>query len=198
MADKPLIAFIATYDEVDTAREDYAEVKEAHRRGFIGDYDAAIVWRNDKGKVEIDSVGEETSRKWLWAGLGAGALVGLIFPPSILAASAIGALSGAVIGKFRDGLAQDDLEQIGTALTGDNAALVVVAEDQIATALEQIGARLDASHKQIEVRLSDNAAIAAEQLQDAISQASVQLADLTQRDAQRAAGARGNSAPLDS
>jgi uncharacterized membrane protein len=188
MPEKPLIAFIATYDEVAAARQDYAEIKQAHEKGFIGQYDAAIVWKDDKGKVQIDSVGEEVGRKWLLAGLGAGAIVGLIFPPSILAASAIGALTGAVIGKFRDGIQQDDLEQIGAALTGDNAALVVVAEDRVTPALEQIGAKLDAAKKQIEATLSDDAAVAAEQLQDAIVKASSQLEQLAKRDAERASG----------
>jgi uncharacterized membrane protein len=186
MSEKPLIAFIATYDEVADARQDYQEVKQAHSQGLIGDYDAAIVWKNDKGKIEIDSVGEETSRKWLWAGLGVGALIGLIFPPSILATSAIGALTGAVIGKFRDGIAQDDLEQIGEALTGDNAALVVVAQDRVAEALDRIGAKLDASNKQIEATLSADMAVAAQQLQEAIAKASEQLQQLTKRDAERA------------
>ena len=93
MAEKPLLAFIATYDNVADARQDYEEIKQAHDKGFLGEYDAAVVWKNEQGKVEIDSVSEEASRKWLWAGLGAGALVGLIFPPSILASSAIGALT---------------------------------------------------------------------------------------------------------
>jgi uncharacterized membrane protein len=186
MTEKPLIAFIATYDDVADARQDYEEVKQAHSQGFIGEYDAAIVWKNDKGKVEIDSVGNEASRKWLWAGLGAGALVGLIFPPSILATSAIGALSGAIIGKFRDGIPQDDLEQIGEALTGDNAALVVIAHDRVADGLEKIGAKLDASKKQIESVLSADAAVAAQQLQEAIAKASEQLEQLAKRDAERA------------
>jgi uncharacterized membrane protein len=186
MSEKPLIAFIATYDDVADARQDYQEVKQAHGKGFIGEYDAAIVWKNDKGKIEIDSVSDEASRKWLWAGLGIGALIGLIFPPSILATSAIGALGGAVIGKFRDGVAQDDLEQIGDALTADNAALVVVAQDRVAEALEKIGARLDASNKQIESTLSADTAVAAQQLQEAIAKASEQLEQLTKRDAERA------------
>ena len=186
MTEKPLIAFVATYDDVADERQDYGEIKQAHVKGFIGHYDAAIVWKNDNGKVQIDSVSDEASRKWLWAGLGVGALVGLIFPPSILATSAIGALSGAVIGKFRDGIPQDDLEQIGDALTGDNAALVVVAQDRVAAALEQIGARLDASNKQIEATLSQDATVAAEQLQEALAEASVQLEQLAKQDAQRA------------
>jgi uncharacterized membrane protein len=186
MTDKPMIAFIATYDEVADARQDYEEVKQAHGKGFIGHYDAAIVWKNDKGKVEIDSVSNEASKKWLLAGLGAGAVIGLIFPPSILASSAIGALSGAIIGKFRDGLPQDDLEQIGEALTGDNAALVVVAEDRVAAALEAMGATLDASNKQIETVLSADAAVAAEQLQAAITEAHAQFDDLTRQDEERA------------
>ena len=103
-----------------------------------------------------------------------------------MATSAIGALAGAVIGKFRDGIAQDDLEQIGEALTGDNAALVVVAQDRVAEALEKIGARLDASNKQIESTLSADTAVAAQQLQVAIAEASEQLEQLTKRDAERA------------
>jgi uncharacterized membrane protein len=186
MTEKPTIAFIATYDDVADARQDYQEVKQAHNQGLIGEYDAAIVWKNDKGKIEIDSVGDEASRKWLWAGLGVGALIGLIFPPSILATSAIGALAGAVIGKFRDGISQGDLEQIGEALTGDNAALVVVSQDRVAEALEKIGARLDASHKQIEATLSADMAVAAQQLQKAIAEASDQLQQLTKLDAERA------------
>jgi uncharacterized membrane protein len=186
MAEKQLIAFVATYDDVADARQDYEEVKQAHSQGFIGHYDAAVVWKDDRGKVQIDSINEEASRKWLWGGLGVGVLIGLIFPPSILAASAIGALSGAVIGKFRDGIPPDDLEQIGEALAGDNAALVVVAENRVAEGLEKIGAKLDASNKQIETILSADAAVAAEQLQDALSQASAQLEELARRDAERA------------
>jgi uncharacterized membrane protein len=185
MADKPLIAFVATYDDAADARQDYQEVKQAHARGFIGDYDAAIVWRDDNGKVHVDSVSDEASRKWLWAGLGIGALVGLIFPPSILATSAIGALSGAVIGKFRDGIQPGNLKELGDALTGDNAALIVLAEERVTDGLRQIGARLDASKQQIEVTLSGNAAEAAEQLGDAISEASRQLAELAEADAGR-------------
>src|ERR671920_1928853 len=186
MSEKPLVAFLATYDDVADARQDYQEVKQAHSQGFIGDYDAAIIWKNDKDKIEIDSVSDEASRKWLWAGLGIGALIGLIFPPSILASSAIGALSGAIIGKFRDGIAQHDMKQIVEALTGDNSALVVVAQDRVAGALEKIGAKLDASNKQIESTLSPDMAVAAQQLQEAIAEASGQLQQLTKRDAESA------------
>lgn len=186
MPEKPLIAFIATYDDVASARQDYEEVKQAHQAGHLENFDAAVVWKDDDGKVEIASVGEETGRKWLWAGLGAGALIGLIFPPSLLASAAIGALGGAIIGRFRDGIPQKDLDQIGAVLTGDNAALVVVAEDPVADALTRIGAKLDAAKQQIEVRLSDDTAVAAEQLQEAIAAASRQLEELAAADADRA------------
>lgn len=185
MADKPLIAFVATYDEVDDARQDFNEIRQAHGKGFIGNYDAAIVWRNAKGKVQVDSVSDEASRKWVWAGLGVGALVGLIFPPSIIASAAIGALGGAVIGRFRDGIPQKDLDDVGDALTGDNAAIVVIAEERVTEALSQLGATLDASKKQIEVTLSPTSALAADQLRDAVKQAAVQLEELTREDAER-------------
>ena len=37
MSAKPLIAFIATYDEVADARQDFTEVKQAHDQGHIGE-----------------------------------------------------------------------------------------------------------------------------------------------------------------
>lgn len=185
MPPQALIAFIASYDDLATARQDYAEVKEAHRQGHIGEYDAAVVWKNEHGRVEVESVSDEAGRKWLLAGLGVGALIGLIFPPSILATSAIGALSGAVIGRFRDGIAPRDLERIGQALTGDNAALVVVAKDRIVPGLEKIGATLDAATQQVEVVLSPDAALAAEQLQAAIAEVATQFDELARQDAER-------------
>ena len=185
MAENPLIAFIATYDDAADARQDYQEVKQAHARGFIGKYDAAVVWRDENGKVEVDSVSDEASQKWLLAGLGIGALIGLIFPPSILATSAIGALGGAVIGKFRDGIRPSELKAIGDALTGDNAALIVLAEDRVTDGLQQIGANLDASKQQIEATLSPSATEAADQLREAIAQASVQLEELGEADTKR-------------
>ncbi len=183
MTAKTLTAFVATYDDVADAREDFNEIKQAHRQDFIGSYDAAIVSKDENGKIQIDSVSDEAGRKWIWAGLGAGALIGLIFPPSILATSAIGALSGAVIGRFRDGISHTDLDLIGEAISGDNAALVVIAEDRITEALEKIGAKLDASHRQIEVTLSDDAAVSAEQLKEAVAEASAQLEQLARDDA---------------
>lgn len=193
MPDKPLIAFIATYDDDATARQDYEEIKQANKAGHLQEFDAAVVWKDANGKVQVDSIGDESSRKWLLGGLGAGVLVGLIFPPSILASAAIGALSGAIIGRFRDGIAPRDLDQIGEALTGDNAALVVLSEDHVTDALAKIGARLDAAKKQIEVRLSDDAGVAAEQVQDAIAAASRQLEDLARADADRGAGRPASS-----
>jgi hypothetical protein len=68
---------------------------------------------------------------------------------------------------------------VGEALTGDNAALIVVAEDRIAEALEKIGAKLDASKKQIEAVLNPDASVAAKQMQEAITEASEQLRELT-------------------
>jgi len=184
MNGKPFIAFVATYDDVADARQDFNEIKQAHRQGFIGEYDAALVSKDENGKIQVDSVSDEAGRKWIWAGLGAGALIGLIFPPSILATSAIGALSGAVFGRFRDGISDGALDLVGEAITGDNAALVVIAEERVTEALQKIGAKLDASRKQIEVTLSDDAAVSAAQLKDAVAEASAQLEQLARDDAE--------------
>jgi uncharacterized membrane protein len=69
-----------------------------------------------------------------WTGLGVGALVGILFPPSLLAGGAIGAAAGAVTGHLARGMSRGDMKDLGETLEGD-AALVVVGESRIKEAI---------------------------------------------------------------
>ena len=46
----------------------------------MGTYDAAVLTKNEKGKVKIVDKTEKPTQHGGWAGLAAGAAIGLLFP----------------------------------------------------------------------------------------------------------------------
>ncbi len=50
---KEVFVFIGPYDNLKDAQLDYAAVKELHRQGVIGTYDAAVVDKDAQGEVHV-------------------------------------------------------------------------------------------------------------------------------------------------
>jgi len=76
-----VFVYIGTYPSEAAARDDYAVVKDLHAAGAVGTYDAAVVTKDNAGKVHVNK-DEMATRHWAWGG----AVVGIMFPPSIIAA----------------------------------------------------------------------------------------------------------------
>jgi len=55
-----------------------------HLAGAVGTYDAAVVTKDAAGKVHVNK-DEMATRHGAWGGAAVGALVGILFPPSIIA-----------------------------------------------------------------------------------------------------------------
>src|SRR4051812_41043624 len=89
--------YVATYRDEMAARDDYETIKALHDNGLVGSYDAAVVTRDDTAKVH-ENKDEPATRHGAWWGVAAGAALGAIFPPSILATAAAGGLIGGVSG----------------------------------------------------------------------------------------------------
>ena len=136
VSDNPMFLYAGEYDDVDEAKADLEELKELHREHVVGTYDAAVLTKNEKGKVKIVDKTEKPTQHGGWAGLAAGAAVGLIFPPSILVSGLIGAGAGALIGHLHGGMSRSDLKEIGEMLDESDAALIVVGEATIERAVE--------------------------------------------------------------
>ena len=75
--------YIGTYPDETSARADYEIVKDLHAAGAVGTYDASVVTKDDDGKVHVNK-DETSTRHGAWGGAAAGALVGILFPPSII------------------------------------------------------------------------------------------------------------------
>ena len=131
MSDNPVFLYVGEYDSVEDAKADLEELKELHREEFVGTYDAAVITKNEEGKVKIVDKIEKPTQHGGWAGLAVGAAVGLLFPPSILASGLVGAGAGALIGHLRGGMSNSDLKEVGEMLEESEAALIVVGEATI-------------------------------------------------------------------
>ena len=71
--------YIGTYPSEAAARDDYDVVKDLHAAGAVGTYDAAVVTKDDKGKVH-ENKDEMATRHGAWGGAAVGALVGILVP----------------------------------------------------------------------------------------------------------------------
>jgi uncharacterized membrane protein len=136
VSDNPMFMYVGDYESVDDAKADLEALRELHSEHVVGTYDAAVLTKDEEGKVKIVDKIEKPTQHGGWAGLAVGAAVGLIFPPSILVSGLVGAGAGALIGHLHGGMSRSDLKEIGEMLDESDAALIVVGEATIERAVE--------------------------------------------------------------
>jgi len=132
-----MFLYAGEYDSVDEAKADLEELKELHQEHLVGTYDAAVVTKNEEGKVKVVDKIEKPTQHGGWAGLAVGAAIGLIFPPSVLVSGLAGAGAGALIGHLRGGMSNSDLKEVGEMLEESEAALIVVGEMTIERGVDE-------------------------------------------------------------
>jgi len=146
---------VATYPDELAAREDYQVVKEAHARGLVGSYDAALITKDMKGKVHEDK-DETSTRHGAWWGVAAGAAVGVLFPPSIIGAAAMGGVIGGVSGHLAKGMSRTQAKELGDFIDPGQAGLLVVGETKVEEAIAKVVTRAEKqTAKELDVNPKD-------------------------------------------
>jgi uncharacterized membrane protein len=125
--------FIGTYPNEASARADYEIVRELHAAGAIGTYDSAVVSK-DGGKVHVNK-DEIATRHGAWGGAAAGAVVGILFPSSIVVTAIVGAAVGGASGHLWRGMSRADVKEFGEIIDDGQVALVVVGDSTVDAAL---------------------------------------------------------------
>ncbi len=136
MSSDDVFVFVGTYPDAESAEADYEVVKDLHSAGVVGTYDAAVVNKDDDGKVHVHKH-EKPTQHGAWSGLAVGALLGILFPPGILVGGAVGAAAGGLIGHLWRGMSRGDLKDLGENLDDGEAALVVIGEDKLEEVLKK-------------------------------------------------------------
>jgi uncharacterized membrane protein len=140
MADRPVFVFLAAYDNIPDAELDYEAVFELHAAGVIGTFDAAVVEKNDDGKVRVHKT-EKPTQHGAWTGIAVGALAGILFPPTIIAGAVVGGTAGGVMGHLWRGMSRGDLKDLGELLDEGRATLIVVGRSKLGEQIEKASAR---------------------------------------------------------
>ncbi len=146
MSDRPIFIYAATYASTADAYADYETLLDLHAASLIGTYDVAVITKDEDGKVHV-SKHEKPTQHGAWGGIAVGALVGILFPPSVIGAAAVGGVVGAVGGHLREGMSRGDAKELGELLEGGDAALIVVGESKIE---EQLNKLLEKAVKTVE------------------------------------------------
>jgi uncharacterized membrane protein len=147
MAMDTFVVVAASYDTLGAAEVDYDAVHDLYlESGLIDTYDAAVITRDDNGKVRIVAKHEQPTRRGAWRGLGiglaGGALVAL-FPgiglgAGLLLGGAGGAGLGAMAGHVTAGLRRADLKDLGELLDDGHSGLIVVAASDLGDRIERM------------------------------------------------------------
>ena len=138
MAKPPVFLYLATFESKDDADAAYRHIKELHSAGVVGTYDAAVVSKDANGKVKLGK-DEKPTQYGAWTGLAVGALVGLVFPPLLLADVAMalfGAGAGALVAHYRSGMSRADAKMLADLIENSEAALLVLGRSSLKEAID--------------------------------------------------------------
>ena len=133
---------IGAYPSVDDAQADYDVIKELTLEKVIGGFDAAVITKDDEGKVHVNK-DETGTRKGAWGGAGVGALVGLIFPPALIGSAVVGAAAGALGGHMAKSLSRSDMKDLGDLLQAGEAGLVVLGDWRLEERIDELLSRAE-------------------------------------------------------
>ncbi len=140
-----LALYVAAYDDAASAHQDFDALKAAEGPDLeiVG---AVVMNRDADGKVDVLEVGDGDVAGGAVLGGGIGLVVGLFAPP-LLAATAIGAGIGALLGHFTKKHEEKELGvDLDEYLPPDSSAVAVVVDDRY---LDRVEAALSKSAKKI-------------------------------------------------
>jgi uncharacterized membrane protein len=114
---------VAVYDDRAAAETDWSALEEAAESGQLQMADGALVENRHSEAVIL----ERQSHHGWGKGAVVGAVVGILFPPSILGAAAAGAGGGALIARMTRSLGRGKVKDLGETLDSGAMAIIVVS-----------------------------------------------------------------------
>jgi uncharacterized membrane protein len=136
---------VADFPDTESAWEAYEALREVEDGRHVEIEGVLVVKRETDGEVEIQKATDHSTRRGLKWGLVGGAVVGLIFPPSILGSAAVLGGVGAAAGKARQLKSRSDLGQrLEQALPPGHSGLVAMVANPAVLELRKALARATA------------------------------------------------------
>jgi uncharacterized membrane protein len=125
---KDLDVLIAVYPGPDQAQQDFEAYLKLVEDKAIRTEGVILVTRDEKGELQVKETGDHAARKGALVGGGVGLVVGLFAPP-LLAATAVGAAGGAIVGHFAKKRATHKIAEAMDEKLPPGAAAIVAVYD---------------------------------------------------------------------
>src|SRR4051794_36782224 len=138
---------IAVYLFEDLAEKDFEAVLKLAEDKAITVEGVVLVQKDSDGEVHVKETGDHLGKKGAKLGGGVGLVVGLFAPP-LLAATAVGAAGGAVLGKFAKHRVESGIgEKMDAALPAGSGGVIAIYDSEGAAAVD--GALVNAVKKSV-------------------------------------------------
>ena len=164
MSDDQKDVVIAAYLFEDLAKRDFDAVLKLAEDKTVTVEGVVLVQKDAAGEVRVTETGDHLGRKGAKLGGGAGLVVGLFAPP-LLAATAVGAAAGAVMGKFAKHRLESGIgEKMDNALPPGSGGVIAVydsggsdaVDKALANAVKKSVAQIDGtSAKELKAGLAE-------------------------------------------
>ena len=129
MNDNPIQLIVAAFNDETAAKAALKELKQAQKEKLIKIENAAVLRKDEKGKLHIKETHDMGGGKGAALGGVGGAAIGLIAGAALAAPVVVGALVGGLVAKLRDsGFSDARLEAIGEGMPPGSSAIVAVVE----------------------------------------------------------------------
>lgn len=165
MSETPIQLIVVAYKDEKAAGDALKALKQAQKEKLIRIENAAVLHKDEKGKLHIKETADMGGKKGAALGGVAGAAIGILAGPALLVPAVVGALVGGLTAKLRDsGFSNERLQKVGEGLKPGSSAIIAVVEhtwvDDVKKALAQeeadmfaeslsadISEQLDAGHQ---------------------------------------------------
>lgn len=133
----PVDLYIAAYLDADAARGDWDAIKQAASDDVIKVDGLVLVSRGADGKIDVDDDFHTARKGAAWGAVG-GAVIGLIFPPSLLAGAAVGAGAGLGIGSLKSHRERKEIKaDVEDSLPLNSSGIVALFEETWVTDVDK-------------------------------------------------------------
>ena len=142
VSDGAYALIVADFSDTETAWEAYELLQSVEDGRHLEIESVIVVKRGDDGVIEVQKATDHSTRRGLGWGLVGGVVLGVIFPPSIIASAAVLGAGGAAIGKAREVHHRKELaDELQDALEPGHSGLIALVSDpgavEIRKALEK-------------------------------------------------------------
>jgi len=126
----PVDLYIAAYSDPSAAQYDWNDIKQLAKDGVITVDALVLVRRDADGKIEVKD-DFHTTGVGVTLGAVGGAVIGLIFPPSLIASAVVGGAIGGGAGALLDHHLKSEIkEDVEDTLPANSSGIVALFEER--------------------------------------------------------------------